>query len=159
MAGADAGCGPRAPLDGASVSSALAPAVVDAYRATRYEVGGQPPLFVLRVEEPSAALAACHRNHGVHCSAFLTAWNPGSRPAPPAENAAAGAALEQRLRAAGYRLLAGRGVDPSGAWPLEQSVLALGIERAAACALAREFGQAGLVFAGPDSVPRLVLLE
>jgi hypothetical protein len=144
---------------GAPAASALAPALIAAYRATRYAVDDRPVPFVLVVDEPSAALATCHRRHGVHCSAFLTAWNPHSQLAPADRNAAAGAALEQRLHAAGYRLLAGRGVDPSGAWPAEHSVLALGLERAAACAIAREFGQAALVVAGADAVPRLVLLE
>jgi hypothetical protein len=138
--------------------SGLAPATVEAYRATRYEVDDRPVPFVLTVDAPSAALAACHRAHGVRCSAFITAWNPGSRLATAAANAAAGAALERRLRAAGHHLLDGRGVDPSGAWPPEESVLALGLGRAEACALAREFGQAGVVVAGDDAVPRLVLL-
>lgn len=138
--------------------STLPPTLLAAYRAARYEVSGATPPFVLRVDEPSAALAQCHEHHGVRCSAFLTAWNPGSRPVAAGVNAAAQAALEERLRAAGHRLLAGRGVDRAGRWPPEASVLALGLEREAARLLGREFGQAGLVWAGADAVPRLVLL-
>ena len=138
--------------------SQLPASLVAAYRATRYEVTGATPPFVLRVDEPSATLAACHDAHAVRCSAFITAWNPGSRRAADDVNAAAAAALEQRLRARGYPLLTGRGVDPAGRWRAEASVLVLGLGRDAACEIAREFGQAGLVWAGDDAVPRLRLL-
>ena len=149
----DAGCG------GGRERSGVPPALVAAYRATRYEVTAATPPFVLRVDEPSVELATCHRAHAVRCSTFVTAWNPGSQQATAAVNSAAGEALEQRLRARGYRLLAGRGVDPAGRWPAEASVLVLGLERDAACEIARHFGQAGLVCAGDDAVPRLVLLK
>ena len=149
----------RAARRGERQPSRLPPSLLAAYRATRYEVSGATPPFVLCVDEPSAALAACHRAHGVRCSAFVTAWNPGSREAAPAANAAAEAALEQCLRARGHPLLAGRGVDPAGRWPAETSVLALGLARDVACDIARQFGQAGLVCAGDDAVPRLVLIE
>jgi Protein of unknown function (DUF3293) len=152
--GADAVTGGGGDLE----RSRLPPSLVAAYRATRYEVTAASPPFELRVDETSVALATCHRVHDVRCSAFVTAWNPGSRQAAAAVNSAAGAALEQRLRARGYRLLAGRGVDPAGRWPVEDSVLVLGLERDAACEIARQFGQAGLVCAGDDAVPRLVLL-
>lgn len=139
--------------------SRLPAALFAAYRAAHYEVSGAVPPFVLHVDEPSAALAACHRARDVRCSAFITAWNPGSRAAAADVNAAAAAALEQRLRSGGYPLLAARGVDPAGRWPAEQGVLALGLERGAAAALARQFGQAALVWAGADAVPRLLPLE
>jgi Protein of unknown function (DUF3293) len=139
-------------------ASRLPPSLLAAWRAARYEVTDASPPFVLAVDAPSAALAACHAAHAVRCSAFVTAWNPGGRPAAPEANARAGDALTERLRAGGYVVLAGRGVDPAGEWPAEPSVLVLGLGHAAAAALAREFGQAGLLCAGADAVPRLVLL-
>ena len=138
--------------------SRLPASLLAAWRATRYEVTGVESPFVLRVDEPSAALAVCHRDHDVACSAFITAWNPGGRLRAAAANGVAATALEERLRARGYRLLAGRGVDPTGRWPAEPSVLVLGLDRDAASVIARDFGQAGLVCAGADAVPRLVLL-
>lgn len=144
---------------GGAGGSRLAPSLVAAYRAARYEVSGARPPFVLRVDEPSAALAECHRGHAVRESAFLTAWNPGSVRLPPAVNAAAAARLEARLLALGFRLLAGCAVDPAGAWQAEPSALVLGIGYREACDVAREYGQAGVLHAGADAVPRLVLLE
>ncbi len=143
--------------EGVTGGSRLSPALVDAYRATHYAVAGEPP-FVLRVDERSAELADCHRRHGVRASAFLTAWNPGSRLGGQDANAAAQAELERRLDVLGFTWLAARGIDPAGHWPTEASVLVLGLERGAACALAREFGQSGLLVAADDAVPRLVLL-
>jgi hypothetical protein len=142
----------------ASKAPGLAPALLDAYRAARYRVGDGRQSFELRIDAPSDALAACHRAHGVDRSAFLTAWNPGSRPAAAPVNAAAQSRLEDRLRALGFALLPGQGIDPTGAWPAEDSVLALGIGREEASAIARAFGQAALVHAAHDAVPRLVLV-
>jgi len=142
----------------ANRDSRLPPPLLDAWRATRYEVTGAAPPFALTVDAPSAELAACHLAYGVGCSAFITAWNPGARPAAADANARAGAALEAALHARGYRFLAGRSVDPTGRWPAEVSVLALGLGRAEASAIALAFGQAGLVYAGADAVPRLVPL-
>jgi len=134
------------------------PALVAAYRAARYHVSGAAEPFDLTLDTPSRALDACHRAHGVECSAFLTAFNPGSRPTTSAANAAAAARLTQRLQDLGYSLLAGFGADPGGTWPAEESVLALGLEREAAARIAREFGQAAMLHAGQDAIPRLVLL-
>jgi hypothetical protein len=137
----------------------VAPGLIAAYRAAHYQVTGASPPFVLMIDAPSAALADCHRVHGVECSAFLTAWNPGSVPTPSAENAAAGARLAQLLRARGHRLLAGRSVDPAGNWEAEEGVLVLGMGSGEACAIGRAFGQAGLVHAERDAILRLVLLK
>lgn len=138
--------------------SRLPTSLLAAWRAARYEVTAAMPPFALVVDEPSAALAACHVAHHVRCSAFITACNPGGQPAAADANARNEAALEDALRARGFRFLAGRGVDPTGRWPAEASVLVLGLGRDEAAAIGREFGQAGLVCAGADAVPRLVLL-
>lgn len=140
-------------------ASRVAATLIAAYRATHYCVNGVSPPFLIRVDVPSPDLAQCHRAHGVECSAFLTAWNPGSRPTPEADNAAAQARLAALLAARGYRLLAGLGLDPTGQWEGEESFLVLGVAREVACAIGREFRQHGLVWAGADAVPRLVLLE
>ena len=74
-------------------------------------------------------------------------------------NVAAAVTLEQRLRTLGYPLLVGRALDPRGVWEPEESMLVLGIARSDACAIGRDFGQAGFLYAGHDAVPRLVLVE
>jgi len=155
MAEPDAIDATRATADLSATS--LPPALIAAYRAAHYAVDA-PPAFVLRVGLPSRELDACQRRHGVHCSAFLTAANPASRVRAPAANAAGHRALLERLVAEASVVLPGRGVDPLAAWPDEASVLALGLTRTRAVALAREFGQAALLVAGEDATPRLLLL-
>ena len=58
-----------------------------AYRATAYEALGPGVELDLRVDERSAALDALLTSTGRTSWAFLTAWNPGSQPLAPEENA------------------------------------------------------------------------
>lgn len=142
-----------------NIGSNVAPTLIAAYRATLYCVNGVSPPFLLRIDEPSADLAACHRAAGVECSAFITAWNPASELKSPTENADAQSRLESRLRAGGYRLIEGLGLDPTGQWEGEESFLVLAMERASACEVGLEFSQNSCIWAGFDAVPRLVLLR
>src|SRR5450432_1704996 len=107
---------------GRAVSSDLAsgsrvpPTLIAAYRATHYCVNGVSLPFLLRVDDANEALAACHLSHGVSCSAFLTAWNPGSRATPDDQNEAEQTRLQAVLRERGFALIAGLGLDPTGQW-------------------------------------------
>ena len=142
-----------------TASSRVAPTLIAAYRATHYCVNGVSPPFLLRIDEGNPDLAACHLARAVDCSAFLTAWNPGSRPMPDRDNELAQQRLRGTLEQRGYGLLEGLGVDPTGQWAGEESFLVLGIGREAACELGREFRQHGIVWSGADAVPHLLLLE
>jgi hypothetical protein len=139
--------------------SRIEPSLIAAYRATHYCVTGAYPPFLMRADVHSPDLADCHRTHSVQCSAFLTAWNPLSLPTAHDENVAALTRLEALLRERGFPLIAGLGVDPTGQWEGEESLLALGLELEPATALAREFHQNGLLWAGADTVPKLILLR
>ncbi len=143
------------PADG----SRVAPTLIAAYRATHYCVNGVSPPFLLRVDEANADLARCHADRGVACSAFLTAWNPGSRPMSEDENERAQERLRLLLEARGFPLIEGLGVDPTGQWEGEESLLVLGIPREVACEIGRSFRQHGVVWSDRDAVPRLVMLE
>jgi hypothetical protein len=138
--------------------SSVGPTLIAAYRATYYCINGVSPPFLLKVDETNTDLATCHRSHGVMCSAFLTAWNPGSQPTPEEENRAAQQRLEALLRDRCYRLVDGLGVDPTGQWEGEESFLVLGIDRETACTVGRAFRQHGIVWSDADAVPRLLLL-
>ena len=67
--------------------------------------------------------------------------------------------LRATLAAHGFSLLEGLGVDPTGQWAGEESLLVLGIDRATASEIGRAFRQHGIVWSGADAVPRLVMLE
>jgi hypothetical protein len=129
----------------------------DAYRRTEYRVADGSYAFVLRIDQPSDSLRTCHAAFGVECSTFITAWNPRSESMPPDVNAAAMTRLEREIEARGLFVLHGVGIDPSGAWAGEPSLLVLGLDENAGVALARAFEQNAIVCASEDAVPRLVI--
>jgi hypothetical protein len=131
--------------------------LIAAYQRTEYRVRDGARAFVLRIEERSPMLHACHQSFGVTCSAFVTACNPRSRQTPQDENDAAMARLIDALAATGLRWLRGIGVDPAGDWPGEPSLLVLGLQESDAVALARRFDQNAIVWAGADAIPHLVI--
>ena len=139
--------------------SRVSPVLIAAYRATHFCVNGVQPPFIMRVDESNADLASCYATHGVRCSAFITAWNPGSQPTTDAANAAAQHRLEALLREQHFQFIDGLGVDPTGQWEGEESFLVLGIDQEAACDVGRLFHQHGIVWAGADAVPHLIMLQ
>ncbi|HTV03037.1 MAG TPA: DUF3293 domain-containing protein [Luteitalea sp.] len=132
--------------------------LLDAYRRTEYRVEWTVEPFVLHVDQPSPTLLRCHAAFGVHDSTFITAWNPHSSPTPADANAAAMARLAHHIATRGLQTLPGVGIDPSGKWAGEESLLVLGLDAPSAVEMARAFGQNAVVCAGPDAVPRLVVL-
>ena len=129
-----------------------------AYENADYAVFFEPEL-VLRIGERSERLERLMEFMRVPSAAFITAWNPGSRPRPEAENSAAAEALEGLVDAAGYPRYRGEGRDPEGRSPPEPSLLVLGIYRDNAEALGRLFGQSAIVLVERGRAPELVFLE
>lgn len=86
------------------------------------------------------------RNPGMHAPPFaiITAYNPDLAQPSSAENAAANARLEARLRAEGYQVAAARGRSPDGRH-VEPSFAVFNIPVDGAVAIASEFGQAAIV--------------
>lgn len=136
---------------------ALPPDLEHAYRLAHYVVFGAPDL-VIRVGEPSAELDALLEADGVDSAAFLTAANPNGMLQSEAENEVSRLALHQVLADAGYSCYVGEGRDPSGAWPAEPSILAVGITRHEAEVIGRSYEQNALVFIGKGAAPELVAL-
>ena len=128
------------------------------YRATEYWVTEAPHPFCLRVDQASTELAPIYAKHQVTSAAFMTAWNPGSKPHTNDDNRTAQTRLVKELHQGDVTVLAGEGSDPSGEWPAEASVLALGVELARAKSLGRQYGQHAIVWAGEDAVPQLIVL-
>ena len=127
-----------------------------AYLATRYRVFTEPAID-LRIGERSDAMVALLARHDVESAVFVTAFNPFSRPASDAGNATRQRALAARLAHLGLTTIAGAGIDPTGRWPAEESLLALGANRAAADALMVEFEQNAVVFVDRDGCAQLLM--
>jgi hypothetical protein len=136
----------------------LPESLISAYRATRYRVFTSPD-FELAVGQRSSALADLYRTHAVNSAAFLTAWNPEGNLQSEANNREAFKRLQERVAPHAVRVIAGFGEDPDGAWAGEESLLALGLGREAACEIGAAFRQNAIVWAGADAVPELILLR
>lgn len=136
--------------------------LLKAYRATRYVVrpgdftGGRE--WTLRVgqlhPEPDAALTA--RGHQEW--AFLTAWNPGSRPCPPEENERAQRQLLATLAAAGLKAVDAVGVAEDGSW-YEDSLFVPGLPREEAERLGRAHGQVAVLVGRVGAPAELLFCE
>ena len=122
---------------------------------TSYWVDVDPPI-VLRIGERNPALDTLLDQHQVAEWAFITAFNPGSKPISYEQNLALNRKLSQRVYTAGYAMLEGHDHSDCGAWPDEKSFLILGIGRDAAREIGREFDQVGIVFGRRGEAPELV---
>lgn len=144
--------------DAKTVSSSLAPALIQAYVETDYCVCASPT-FVLHVDQACPALAAYYLRQGVTAACVLTAWNPLSQPLGKAENQTRQQALEKQLQQAGWRWLRAVGKHPHNGWPPEPSCFIEGMALDAACEWGRQHGQNAVICCGADAVARLVLLR
>ena len=128
--------------------------LVEAYRKAQYRIHAQPP-FELKVELPSPELDRLLARERADSAALLTAYNPQSRERPAPENEAAQTELKGAL--ARFKCLEGEGRGDD--WPPEPSLLALGLSRSEAGALARRFGQHAYLYCEPRRPVELVLVE
>ena len=111
-----------------------------AYRGTSYCVQTQPP-FCVRVGTVSAAMDSLLKDYGADTWAFITAFNPRSRPVSAEENRTRDRALIARLDREGFKHIACDGVDDDRTWPTEHGHVVFGIDAETARALGREFAQ------------------
>jgi hypothetical protein len=107
--------------------------------------------LVLRVGERNRSLDRLLYRYRQRDWAFITAWNPRSRPLPRWRN-------ERRQRALAWLLplaLLGAGVGAGATW-VEESLLALGVTAGRARRLARQFGQNAVVAGRRGGPARLI---
>ena len=120
-----------------------------AYRRTGYEAAGA----VARIGRRGAGVDALLRRLGAREGAFVTAWNPLSRRAPPGRNAR----MMARLREAARRLPSAEGEGRGRGWSERHLLLAADPRRAAV--LARRFRQNAIVAVRTGAPARLVPLR
>ena len=138
--------------------SVIDPSTVQAYLETDYIVHVEPT-FILKVGQTSDALMELHRQHHVACSAFVTACNPYSAMLDDTVNAERQATLAKELVRRSLQAIAALGQHPGNSWPGEESYLVPGLSLEAAKALGMRFQQNGILWAGADAVPQLILLR
>ena len=116
-----------------------------AFEETHYIVQHQPP-FTLRIGQHSPELDALLKDAGYDCAAFITAWNPMSKPLSTEENRSRQQNLLNEVNAIGLTALQGIGQHPSNGWLAEESILVPGLQLEAARAVANTFGQLAFVW-------------
>ena len=99
--------------------------LLQAYRATHYRLNHSD--WYLQTGQPQPALATYYQRHAVQCATYLTACNPRGELLADAVNELRMEQLRQALQRAGWAWLNGRGHDPHGQWPGEDSVLVWGM--------------------------------
>ncbi len=131
-----------------------------AYNGTDYVVEAPSGRIVSgEIGEPCPEIVAALQQRGLRSAAFITAYNPQGRACTDAANEAAHETLKGDLSNAGCQFWEGAGADPTGTWPPEKSLLALGIARHEAERLGRRWGQDAIVWVENDQLPELVLLR
>jgi hypothetical protein len=139
--------------------NAIASEKIAAYQATQYRVGTGETAFTLKIGAFSGELKNLYAATEQTCCVFITAYNPFGHQQSADANRFANSQLKEALQALTSRTIVGAGADPSGAWPEEISVLALGIDEATARQLGERFKQDAVVWAGLDATPQLLLLR
>ena len=110
-------------------------------------IGSPNRKFLRRVLEPS----------GAQTWAFITASNPDSHPLPEHENATRHELLRDQIDRLGLTAFEGRGEPADGTWPVERSLLVVGISRGRAISLGRQLGQVCIVFGQAGGKAELVM--
>ena len=131
--------------------------LLQAYSTTHYCVNACT--WFLQLGKTQPALALHYQRHAVQCASYLTACNPLGELLPDHINQRRMEQLRQALQRAGWSWMDGRGQDPEGNWPGEDSVLVWGMPEATARAWGQQWNQNAVVCCGADMVPHLVLLR
>ncbi|MFP2932361.1 DUF3293 domain-containing protein [Pyxidicoccus sp. 3LG] len=136
--------------------------LLEAYMSTRYVVRPHAATGsleqVLRVGALHPALDSALAARGHREWAFLTAWNPGSRPRGEEENRRAQEQLVSQLVAGGWVVASAIGEAEDGSWS-EQSLFVPGLPRAEAERFGRAYGQVAVLVGRAGTPAELLLCE
>lgn len=141
----------------AMADTALPEPLLQAYQATHYRINDCD--WYLQLSQSQPALTPYYQRHAVQCATYLTACNPLGELLPDHLNARRMEQLRQALQRAGWSWLDGKGHDPDGNWPGEDSVLVWGMTESTARAWGQQWNQNAVVHVGADCIPHLVLLR
>ena len=129
------------------MTTGLAPALHAAWAASTYRFQAGDQAYCLRIGQTQPAVDDWMRRQGWEAGAFLTHCNPLGVALDEATNAARQQALLQQVTQAGWAAFAGQGEPaPSSPWVAEPSLFILGLDAAAATALALQGRQLGYLW-------------
>lgn len=117
-----------------------------AYQRTRYEV--REPHFSIREGALHPELDRWLMDLGYAEWAFITAWNPGSRPLPRLKNEKRQSDLARRVQEGGWISFPAAGIPEVDGWEAEESLFIAGIPLEDAIRLGRKYGQNAILWGG-----------
>lgn len=142
-----------------TAKSALPEELISHYLAAQYQVWINASLVILQIGFQSAPLAALLQATGNRSAIYVTACNPAGELVSLQENQFAMARLYEKLLCYSNHIYRGAGIDPSGKWPAEESLLALGIDLSIAKKIGDKFRQNAVIWIDSDAIPCLILLR
>lgn len=122
----------------------MTPGLRKTYLQTAYVVRAPQGVHALRIGALHPAFDAELTAAGASCWAFVTAWNPGSRPVDAEQNARAQGQLVRVIAELGLQAWPAEGKADGGGWR-EESLCVLEMDAAVAVAVGRRFGQLAVV--------------
>ena len=128
----------------------------DAYLATIYEVKHLG--LQLRIGEENWDLEEFLIDNNVFSWAFISAWNPFSKPLSSSENEIRHEKLKDFTKNKQWVFAEGFGVPQNQNWEAEKSLLILDISRVEAIDLGKKFKQNAIVFGRLNKAPELIFL-
>lgn len=129
------------------------------YLSANYQVMFGSDIITLSINQPSKSLSQLFTTSGHQCAVFITAFNPFSQQKELNENLINNEHLQLTLKQHTHSVFEGISTDPSEQWTAEESFLALGINLEISKELGTQFNQNAIVWIGPDTTPRLILLR
>src|SRR5262245_39758569 len=93
--------------------------LLEVYRRTMFLADTPEARLALRVGECSVELDDLLAAKGITTLAYVTAFNPGSRPLPVDDNARRHRELESLVASLGFESYGGEGIGDDGEWPPE----------------------------------------
>ena len=132
--------------------------LIDAYQNTTF-TAWTPEQIDIRIGQMSATLDNLFDRTGESCWAFITAYNPGSRPTHERQNVQRQAELNRAVCNDWPHVYPGSGAADTGDWPPDPSVLVLGIPEDQAIEVGREYGQVAIVTGRRGEPAKLALCD
>jgi hypothetical protein len=129
------------------------------YRNTTFRVEAPNGHIDIRIGDKHPRIDSLLSEHNATEWAYITAWNPGSRPMSAEENALAHDKLLEIIRDRNFQPYLGEGIPDQEGWAPEQSIWIAGISRHEAAELGRQFGQNAIVVGTLGGVAELVFFE
>ena len=130
--------------------------LLEAYLATTYEVKHLG--LYLRIGEENWDLEEFLIDNNVFSWAFISAWNPFSKPLPPSENKIRHLKLIEFVKNKRWVFAEGFGIPPNEDWQAEKSLFILDISRNEAINLGKKFDQNAIVIGRLGKTPELLFL-